>query len=77
MCVHKCVCVCVCVHMHVHACAHWCPCWCEAVFTRNALEVDIYQHLCAVKKHTSCCCPFIRFSEEPGPHLWPGVASEP
>ena len=77
---YECVCtsVCVCVHMHVHACAHWCPCWCEAgaVFTRNALEVDIYQHLCAVKKHTSCCCPFIRFSEESGPHLWPGVASE-
>lgn len=45
---------------------------CRAVFTQNTLEVAIYQHLCAVKKHTSCCCPFIRFSEESGPHLWPG-----
>lgn len=32
------------------------------VFTKNALEVDIYLHLCAVKEHTSCHGPFIRFS---------------
>lgn len=47
----------------------------RGVFTGNTLEVDIYQHLCAVKKHTSRRGPFIRFSEESGPHLWPGVAS--
>lgn len=46
------------------------------VFTGNALEVGTYQHLRAVKKHTSRRCPFVRVSAESRPHLRPGVASE-
>lgn len=61
----ECVCACVCMCVRVCTCARTREGE-GPVFTENTLEAGIYQHLCAVKKNTSCCGPFIRFPASPG-----------